>query len=1349
MANQTPDLLAELKQERLDEAQSRLLALDKSDFQYQAKKMIAESRVSNLLQSHASFSDDGERMWRQEEALKSLQDKDEHSDAPPSETRPKSSDGTFRQVANHYAPYNDSSHNGFGGHFASDGIMADRVRAAFALDWDTAPREDTTASETLDGSVDAEQQLSSNPSSSPETTSMPHKRRRIGSHVSSLDTGSRSTHARPAASPPLTGTTTPGSLNSHSYPDDIPEEMFALFGGDPKAAARELRESRLEQEQHDRMIAARREQERLDEEFALSLQNEDNPVPGTQNSFQAGPSARPSTQTHFNPTGSYNRPLPYSSSPPPKWEDPFAGTGIGPSNADTRQTTSSIKAPMKVESTKPTYAPPSASNQSAADFIVIDSDEDDHPMQVGTSHHYPSNDLMAASSQGWHTAQGSSYPSNAGISGNGTSGFGQFIDAFNGVAQNIYEGAANLVYGGQSDRVGMGTWDGQGLAPPINVGSDSEDDYGEYGYLQNLNRMGIDPNDPANRHLANQYRDRFDYLTNDPTRTAGEIKTLLENIRPDEDLPPQDREGTPAAMTYPLMEHQKLGLAWMKRMEEGTNRGGILADDMGLGKTIQALALMASKRSSNPDRKTTLIVAPVALLKQWEREIQKKLKPQKEHRMSVHILHGSNRQATWEMLKTFDVVLTTFGILTTEVKRQEERARQRRMNPNWRPTGKKDQLCLLGDNCHWYRVIIDEAQCMKNKNTRAAAGACRLRADTRFCMTGTPMMNNVGELFSLIQFLRIKPYCDSTRFSRDIARPIRGQSKHAKDKAMRQLQALLKSILLRRTKTSEIDGKPILNLPKRITEQQHAPFDEDQAAFYRALETRTQLQFNRFLKAGTVGRNYSNILVLLLRLRQACCHPHLIKDFGQSGVPNDISADQMIELAKELAPEVVNRIKDQVAQNEDSSLECPVCMDMAENATIFIPCGHDTCSECFARITDPATAIADGDAGDRSIDTKCPNCRGKVTPNRVIDFSTFKKVHMPELCEDEPVADLPEDASDDGESSDSEEDSDEESDEDGEVDIKGNLKDFIVDDDADESTHDEDSSEEDTKAEIIKKPQKGKGKQKKNKDKGKAKAKSSGKGKGKAKEKKTFQTLAELKRRAGTSAKARRQWLKLLEKDWISSTKIDRTLEILRDIQARPDPNTAEIEKTIIFSQFTSLLDLLEVPIHQQGWGYQRYDGSMNPKERNNAVIEFTDNPRCQIMLVSLKAGNSGLNLTAASHVVIFDPFWNPFIEEQAIDRAHRIGQQKEVHVHRMLVPNTVEDRIIALQESKRQLIEQALDEKESAKMGKLGIRELAFLFVSFDFPCYSKWSPSSHVPERQRLSFAPWLEAVARGPIP
>lgn len=513
---------------------------------------------------------------------------------------------------------------------------------------------------------------------------------------------------------------------------------------------------------------------------------------------------------------------------------------------------------------------------------------------------------------------------------------------------------------------------------------------------------------------------------------------------------------------------------------------------------------------------------------------------------------------------------------------------------------------------------------------------------------------------------------------------------------MRKLQALLKAILLRRTKKSMIDGKPILDLPERTTEKQHAVFSEDEEAFYRALETQTQLQFNKYLKAGTVGRHYSNILVLLLRLRQACCHPHLIKDFGITSGVTEVSAKDMIALAKALVPDVVERIKEQ------GNIECPICMDSADNATIFTPCGHSTCSECFAKISDPAQGIAEGQGADTH-EIKCPNCRAKVVPSKVIDYNAFKRVHMPEefAAENPDAVDLEaaadseaeEETASETDSNEDNEDSDEDDDLDGFV-----VPDDVVDDDQTPSASTGDVS---SRNQITAPKSKGKRTKKTKKGKGKKKVKAVPR-----------KTLAQLKKEGMRNAKARRKYLRRLEREWETSAKIEKVMEILEATERRKDG-----EKTIIFSQFTSMLDLIEVPISRKDWNYKRYDGSMSSNARNDAVLEFTDQKDCRIMLVSLKAGNSGLNLVAASQVIIFDPFWNPYIEEQAIDRAHRIGQMRPVQVHRILVTNTVEDRILTLQQNKREIIEGALDENASHAIGRLGVQELAFLFVSISVP--------------------------------
>ncbi|KAI9743819.1 MAG: hypothetical protein M1818_002553 [Claussenomyces sp. TS43310] len=847
--------------------------------------------------------------------------------------------------------------------------------------------------------------------------------------------------------------------------------------------------------------------------------------------------------------------------------------------------------------------------------------------------------------------------------------------------------------------------------------------------------------------------DVHDFIT-DPRKTAQEIKDLLENIRPDTEIPIENREGTPDGLKYPLYEHQKLALTWLKSMEDGTNKGGILADDMGLGKTISALALILSRPSDDRARKTTLIIGPVALIRQWEREIKTKTKA--DHSLSTFVFH-SGKKASWDKLRTFDVVLTTYGTLGAEYGRLEAWAKSHKDNPTMIPSDESKMFPFLGKSSKWYRVILDEAQCIKNKKTKAALAASSLQSITRFCLTGTPMMNGVHELFSLIHFLQIKPYNSSMRFNQDfncLSRTAGSTSKREKEAAMRKLQAVLKAIMLRRTKSSKIDGKPILTLPSKTEEIVHVLFNEDEHAYYSALESRTQLQFNKYLKAGTVGKNYSNILVLLLRLRQAACHPHLIMDFEEA--PADSTPESMMELAKTLTPDVVARIIQATIP-----FECPVCYDPVPNPRIVVPCGHDTCSECLVRIT--ATQAQQGLAdGNEAAAAKCPTCRGKIDPQKIIDYETFKTVHLA----DKTMAVVDSDDSSTADDCDSDSDMETEDSSDDDID-EADLDDFVVPDNClseDEAKEDgtdgldivgpqgndeggnegetnvkgessvkyerkiskAESEEEDSDelpeigdiqnlpasglkkrpptkmvktASIFKTSKKPKilnGKRSKKSKRGDRK------GKGKAKE--IQLSLAMLKKEALKSAANRRRYMKHLKEHWVSSAKTDKCMDLLR--QTLPDV------KTIIFSQFTTLLDLIEVPIlREMGRTYVRYDGSMSAEARNNAVVSFTDDPNCRIMLVSLKAGNAGLNLVAASQVIILDPFWNPYVEMQAVDRAHRIGQQKPVKVHRILVEKTVEDRIMELQERKRKLVDAALDEKASQGLGRLGQQELIFLF--------------------------------------
>ena len=150
----------------------------------------------------------------------------------------------------------------------------------------------------------------------------------------------------------------------------------------------------------------------------------------------------------------------------------------------------------------------------------------------------------------------------------------------------------------------------------------------------------------------------------------------------------------------------------------------------------------------------------------------------------------------------------------------------------------------------------------------------------------------------------------------------------------------------------------------------------------------------------------------------------------------------------------------------------------------------------------------------------------------------------------------------------------------------------------------------------------------------------------------------------------------------------------------------AEGRKGLVFSQGTSLLDRVEPALKKAKLNFVRLDGST--RDRQDVVDSFQSPDGPPVFLISLKAGGTGLNLTAADHVFLLDPWWNPAVEEQAADRAHRIGQDKPVMVYRLVSEGTVEERILELQERKRALADAALGQADQA--GRITREELLAL---------------------------------------
>lgn len=762
---------------------------------------------------------------------------------------------------------------------------------------------------------------------------------------------------------------------------------------------------------------------------------------------------------------------------------------------------------------------------------------------------------------------------------------------------------------------------------------------------------------------------------------------------------------------------------------------------MGLGKTVQAMALILAHPSDDSKHKTTLIVAPLALLRQWEQEILTKIKPR--YKLKTLVFHGdvAKYMSVSELLQ-HDVVLCTYGKLQTEYKNKYEHK-------------KPEKLKILAGMARFHRVILDEAHNIRNQNTYCSKAAAEIQSTYRLCMTGTPFMNRAEEIFALIRFLRIPPYNEWNRFSEDIVRPLKNWDGDEKEHGMLKLQALFRSFTLRRTKDSRLDGKPIIQLPPRIDKPSYVDFNDEQRAFYQALEVQQQLKFNKYLRNGAVMKNYIHILILLLRLRQACDHPYLLKNLG---IPEGTKLDekQMIKLACRFPSDVVQKLKQQ------KRFKCHLCGDVTDNPVIVYPCGHPICSTCFTASVNVVETedFGNGGADDEGISRKksvvpCPgeNCQQAITPTNIVCYNF--------------LTDVPDSASESDDDNIHKDPFQTPRRDDEDADRYGNLRGFVVNDEAprgeytgsygnprgsfmnDEAVYDEDLSDDedsdddsqdgDDEAQEadgdgrmghigefglsqtdgayddfnadrrLQTPKRKPSASVLGGHSGKKSRTSTGSPSMKKKEKghrrkSKMITMADQRQAAQRSAIAMSRYKARLRAEWISSAKIDAIMDILEQIRPKK-------EKTLVFSLWTSFLDLVEIPVERARIKFTRYDGSMTPGAREAAVKSFMEDPSVRVMLVSLTAGNAGLNLTAASQVIVTEPFWNPYVEEQAIDRAHRFGQEKPVTVHRLLIPGTVEDRIVRLQEQKKMLVDAALSERGAANISRLNVSELRKLF--------------------------------------
>jgi non-specific serine/threonine protein kinase len=327
---------------------------------------------------------------------------------------------------------------------------------------------------------------------------------------------------------------------------------------------------------------------------------------------------------------------------------------------------------------------------------------------------------------------------------------------------------------------------------------------------------------------------------------------------------PQQPVAAPAGLRAELRDYQQQSLAWLQALRE-LQVGGILADDMGLGKTLQTLAHVLAEKEAGRLTSPALIVMPTSLIPNWQDEAAR-FAPE----LRVLALHGGRRKGLFAQIEQSDLVLTTYALLPRDLKQ-------------------------LGSR-HWHLLILDEAQNIKNPRSRAAQAAGQLSADQRLCLTGTPLENHLGELWSLFNFLMPGWLGDSKTFTKVYRTPI---EKRGEALRLAHLVARVKPFLLRRTKE-----QVARELPPKTEITQRIELTDVQRDRYETLRLAMDQKVRAEIQRSGLGRSQLVILEALLRLRQACCDLRLLGDEGtdlDSSDSGKLSA--LLEMLEELISE--------------------------------------------------------------------------------------------------------------------------------------------------------------------------------------------------------------------------------------------------------------------------------------------------------------------------------------------------------------------------------------------------------------------------------------------------------------
>jgi SNF2 family DNA or RNA helicase len=583
--------------------------------------------------------------------------------------------------------------------------------------------------------------------------------------------------------------------------------------------------------------------------------------------------------------------------------------------------------------------------------------------------------------------------------------------------------------------------------------------------------------------------------------------------------------------------------------------------------------------------KSTLLVCPLSTVANWEEQIKQHFQPGS---LSYHVYHGANRIKDPARLAEFDLVITTYGSVSNELSSRRK--------------GKDGTFPL--EEIGWFRIVLDEAHMIREQSTLQFKAICRLPAQRRWAVTGTPVQNRLDDLAALLAFLRLHPFDDRGKFVRHIVEPF----KACDPEIVPKLRVLVDTITLRRLKDK-------IDLPSREDLVVRLDFSPDERAIYdlfaRNAQNRVKVLAGGNNEKAIGGNTYIHILKSILRLRLLCAHGKDLLNEEDLATLQGMSAEMAIDiddddengrsgLSEQEAYEMFSLMQE---TNNDACIECSKKLGAIDSSTMdaenqddvlgfMTRCFHVVCRNCIRNYQERVNAALVPGAREGP----CPVCHS-VGRIEYVDLS--RKV----------------------------------------IDVEHNGP-------------------------------------------AKSKVKSNG---------------------------------KRFDKYDGPHTKTKALLEDLMKSKEASAANPDEAPfKSVVFSGWTSHLDLIEMALKSAGITFTRLDGSMTRNARTAAMDAFRDDPNVHVILVSIMAGGLGLNLTAGNNVYVMEPQYNPAAEAQAIDRVHRLGQKRPVRAIRYIMRDSFEEKMLELQEKKKKLASlsmdgrsKGLDKADAARQKLMDLRSL------------------------------------------